>query len=202
MSFKRGKVVMLPTNEKALLSLWGKWLFNGTDSNREPKPINQHLYITSDDKIKKDDDVLFVKYGTIHKAVHDNHFEFIKGDCKKIIATTDSSLTTGKGLDSFSGKPDTLPQPSQSFIEKYVEKYNKGNIITDVLVEYGFTINKSLGHFNQYREYFLKVNPKDNTITIKKVKNSWNKEELYNEIKNNFTCKNQITFLNSFVEYL
>jgi hypothetical protein len=25
-----------------------------------------------------------------------------------------------------------LPQPSQSFIEKFVEEYNKGNVITEV----------------------------------------------------------------------
>lgn len=50
--FKTGKVVMLPSKEKAPLELWGKWLFNGNDgeqSNREPKTIYQHLYITSND---------------------------------------------------------------------------------------------------------------------------------------------------------
>ena len=29
----------------------------------------------------------------------------------------------------------------------------------------------------------LKVNPKDNTITIKKVKDSWNREEILNDIE-------------------
>jgi len=31
---------------------------------------------------------------------------------------------------------------------------------------------------NQEKRYRLRVNPKDNTITIKRVKESWNREEV------------------------
>ena len=83
---------------------------------------------------------------------------------EKIIATTDISLV----------KEYNLPQPSQQFIQKYIEEYNKGNIITDVLVEYEYLLDDRavLPYWN------LKVNTKDNTITIKKLKETYNKEEL------------------------
>ena len=79
-------------------------------------------------------------------------------------------------------EPNILPQPSQQFIEKYIESYNKGEIITDVLVEYDevYDINHYTENFNYNTislkeekinfRYNLKVNPKDNTITINLVK--------------------------------
>jgi hypothetical protein len=59
---------------------------------RHPTNIAKHIYITSDEEIQDGDWVFFVKYKTIHKAVHDNHFEMCNGDCKKIILTTDQDL--------------------------------------------------------------------------------------------------------------
>ena len=68
--------------------------------------------------------------------------------CKKVISTTDSSLIidepiTGKdisyGIASYVKEKDTyyksLPQPSKEFIQSYIESYNNGNVIEDVLVE-------------------------------------------------------------------
>lgn len=68
---------------------------------------------------------------------------------KKIIATTDSSLklkehcTCSESEAIYCGYPkieglcqQLLPQLSQSFIEKYVEEYNNGNCIEEILVEY------------------------------------------------------------------
>jgi hypothetical protein len=72
---------------------------------------------------------------------------------------------------------EKLPQPSQQFIEKYIECYNKDEIITDVLVEYNSS-NDSLDYGGVYIPSSLKINPKDNTITIKKLKESWTREEV------------------------
>ena len=71
----------------------------------------------------------------------------------------------------------TIPKPSDSFISKYIEEYNKGNIITDLLVEYEEGKSYS-GNEGLIIKEWLKINPKDNTITIKKAKDSWNKEEV------------------------
>ena len=92
---------------------------------------------------------------------------------REVLATTDETLY----LTFNNGKTDlkfVLPKPSNSFISKYIEEYNKGNIITNVLVEYNYFLddNSVLPYWN------LKVNPKDNTITIKKLKEVYTKEEL------------------------
>ena len=208
--FKRAKVVMLPTNEKStnIVKIL-KNIISYTTSKNIPVATYQHLYITSNDEIKDGD-------WCIHTV--DNNFIFritnsyiknnpnYKDYCEKIIATTDK-LPIESYQGHFEGKYCTnyLPQPSQAFIEKYVEEYNKGNIITDVMVKYERKTNSSLGYkeycyltqdntalntignfvkgnkydFDNYEiEEYLKVNPKDNTITIKKVKDSWNREEV------------------------
>ena len=140
-SFKNAKVVMLPTNEtKGDFSkeriypclLKYSWMFDEnetgkliySDSNIRTPTQLQHLYIISDDEIKENNTHFYNPHsGQLH--ISGNHTDYIainKNGCKKIIATTDVSLG--------------LPQPSQQFIEKYIEEYNKDNIITDVLVEY------------------------------------------------------------------
>ena len=137
-----------------------------------------NLYIISDDEIKENNTHFYNPHsGQLH--ISGNHTDYIainKNGCKKIIATTDVSLG--------------LPQPSQQFIQKYVEEYNKGNIITDVLIEYELISNEE--YFGNtvnpdndvpYFDEKLKINPKDNTITIKKVKDSWNREEILNDIE-------------------
>ena len=82
---------------------------------------------------------------------------------EKIIATTDISLV----------KEYNLPQPSQQFIQKYIEEYNRGNIITDVLVEYELISNEEyfLNTINPdddvpYFDENLKINPKNNSLNI------------------------------------
>ena len=133
------------------------WLYNNTvtiDNLKQYTTLNssftdwykafepQHLYIISDDEIKEDDwfigDNISIKQCTLNNGGNIN----FKGgwysgstNCKKIIATTDTSLnyeTPFYGMDA----DNNFPTPSQQFITKYIEEYNKGNIIADVLVEY------------------------------------------------------------------
>jgi hypothetical protein len=195
MSFKKTKVVMLPTNEKAILGFLtqkGKERAHLVHFDRPMPNIldseNQHLYFLSDEEIKVGD------WG-ISKLNEIVQFKknYESTLYKKIIATTDKSLFingfigytyTGGKSAAFSHK--NLPQPSQSFIEKFVEEYNEGNVITEVLVEYEegkYNLDelrerhlKGLPHSYDYCN--LKINPKDNTITIRKVKDSWNREEV------------------------
>ena len=238
-TFKKAKVVMLPTNEKVintkeyqlLLSnslFWTSkieierytegWFFLNNSSKHNSCAItipnvdifkHQHLYITSDDEIKEGD-WYFDGTDFIHKkSKHNNTLVDGNKQAKKIIATTDTSLL----IDTYINQGDTvkgdliikrgsdyttelrgkinLPQPSQQFIQKYIEEYNRGNIITDVLVEYleNYTLeyyesaieNKRLAQKTNIKET-LKVNPKDNTITIKKAKDSYTREEVENLI--------------------
>jgi hypothetical protein len=175
--FKKHKVVMLPTekaenclirNESGNKSLWKnnpKGHYFTQEYLKSVPATSHHLYILSDDEIKEGDWYIDT-YSAIPLKASENHINK-HSTSKKIIATTDESLKWY--MIGF------LPQPSQSFIEKYIEEYNKGNVITDVLVEYEDAdfdyINTRLQGKPMVKPV-VKVNPKDNTITIKKVKDS------------------------------
>lgn len=130
-----------------------------------------HLYFLSDDEIKKGD--WYELDGEIFQMKRDI---WTDNGGRKIIATTNKSLTIQGNIEGFCGNKlwKSLPQPSESFIELYFEKYNMCNIITEVMVEYW-------AHTEEDIQY--KVNPKDNTITIKKVKDNYTREEVVNLVK-------------------
>ena len=91
---------------------------------------------------------------------------------------------------------DYLPQPSLGFLNEYVAYYNAGTPIKEIMVEYEadlsntpYTSTKMNNALKALKESSnigckLKVNPKDNTITIRKVKDSWSREELHEIIAN------------------
>ena len=202
--FKRCQVVMLPTNEKALNSI----LLNPSTNKIElskgylAKEYQKagyntfYLYIISDEEIQIDDWAChkndkyrkeFPNDKDLIIQCNKSNKESIQEHWRKILATTDtlSILIDDNCLakESPIGKLyDYLPQPSQSFIEKFVEEYNKGNIINDVLVE--FEPDGSEQQMYQDRlgdEFVTSWKPKvsrDNTITIRKVKDTWSKEEV------------------------
>ena len=144
------------------------------------KNKNGHLYALSNDEIKLFDWVYNNKENIVEQINSKTQLIFVLEEnkenqtFKKIIATTDKTLSQTSRTE--------IPQPSQQFIQKFVEEYNKGNVITDVLVEYEYLLddNGVIPYWN------LKVNPKDNTITIKKVKNSYSREEVIELCKQAF----------------
>lgn len=199
--FKRAQVIMLPINNHSSLYLNNKnYLIQrptlGVSVNNSY--TNQNLHIVSDDEIKEKsllntDDYYYVKnhYNEWYIGKFNGEsFDFINNQgnfnsnlfiAKKIIATTDTSLEIEilEGPPQFSCeaiRTEELPQPSQQFIEKYIESYNKGQIINDILVEYELVEDASQSIDRTDNVWILKVNPKDNTITIKKYQ-----EKLYNK---------------------
>jgi len=197
---KSAQVVMLPTNEKANLLLTGRndLYYSSKLSDfllKEDIDTFQHLYILSDEEIKEGDYHVAIR---IVKTNGDKAIAFTDqeqldaiaeiGGAKKIIATTDNTVKFPERFPSFV----TLPQIPQSFIEKFVEEYNKGNVITEVMVEY-----KSIGAYANPKydsDYQLKINP-DNTIDISMPKDSWSREEvttllysLNRDKEGNFDC--------------
>ena len=143
-------IVMLPTKNKTLL-------YTKSNGSLATMPLdsigsNQHLYIISNDKLEKND-WCWIKnhYGEEYVAIFNGKsFDIInnggnfspidyKNCAKKIIATT-NILKTGEiyhpqFIIDKSVIEYTLPQIPQSFIEHYITEYNKGNIISKVLVE-------------------------------------------------------------------
>jgi len=207
-TLKRAQVVMLPTDKKyngIIVKDDNKLELIYNNSHEHEDYIPQHLYITSDDKIKEGDWIICVG-ADYDQNEKNNTYKILKYTSEelgisKIIATTDTSLKLvcqkcddTKELDTGmfgiidcdrcyyknENKHLQLPQPSQQFIEKFIFCYNLGEIITDVLVEYEkiqWNLDKQ-GSLRQEPEFKLKINPKDNTITIKKLKDSWNREEV------------------------
>ena len=204
-TFKKAKVVMLSTNEPSKIGNLATYQKRSLAKviKEGINPIGStvqfwNLYIISDDEIKENNTHFYNPYsGQLH--ISGNHTDYIainKNGCKKIIATTDGSLyreesctgyTETRSRTFYSKKP--LPKPSQQFIQKYIKEYNKGNVITDILIEYEEWCNcngsiKMRKHLRttkcdkciEWEE--LKINPKDNTITIKKVKDSYSREEV------------------------
>jgi hypothetical protein len=197
---KKQKVVLLPTNEKAENCLWmgtakDSILLNklsiGFPYGKETHSLKPYyLYVLSDDKIEQNDWVFDSRDNTIYQiklSLDGANVIF------KVIATTDSSLQIKKEsrkighLTFHNVYVDGLPKPSQSFINKYIEKYNKGEIINEIMVEYEEEKYRpgvvdcgsdDLWDSGYNEPDVLKVNSKDNTITIKAVKESWNRAEV------------------------
>lgn len=169
----------------------------------------QHLYFLSDEEIKEGDWFLTddrlniyenngIPIWELHKCTSITN-KWIKADnddsigynpnwSKKINASTDKSLN--------------LPEPSPSFIQKFIEEWNKGNKITEVMVEYEKLY--SYEATDQFDEVgFCGIKPKidkNNQITITKVKDSWSKEEVAKQISDfakEFSFKNNLEFKSS-----
>lgn len=168
---------------------------NHFHSNSNP----QHLYFLSDEEVKEND--WFIMNGCILrqcKQINNNLIASIedttggqhyKDVCEKVIASTDESINIEKDVLSinqgrfwnhYPTEKRILPQPSKSFLEVFVREYNKGNIIRWVNVEHeDEIITESTTHDGNPASKFvgienrLKINPKDNTITIKPIKDSF-----------------------------
>lgn len=181
-------------SERKALTMLGKDLFNPFTNKI------QHLYIVSDDEIKEGDFIIYANsilkilnvnsVGCLVK-MSDGEFRIVKSHCKKIIATTDQSLTIeGKAPSGDIAWRFPFPKLSQSFIQKYITEYNKGNIIVDIMVEYECLVSEQIKLIDVSKsisedlseskciESKLKINPKDNTITISKAKDNYSISEV------------------------
>lgn len=140
--YKKHQVVMLATEGESKLNLHTETglLRIGDDVKSLNKTaVNQNLFILSDEPAQVGEWVIDLGVNVMFQCKSSN---FQRDGCSKVIATTDSSLG--------------LPRPSDAFVQKFVEEYNKGNVITEVLVE------------------------PDNTITIKPVIETW--DDIYSKI--------------------
>lgn len=171
---KTHKVVMLPT-EKAELGFNNKGeLVTGDTilwSNDAHKA--QHLYIISDDEIKKGDWFINEQYFLEEKvelAIWQHNGKIIpNSNPKKIVATTDKSLTISK--DGFEGKNWLLNQIHESFINTFIKNYNNGTPITKVNLEMELIPNPNYtgSGDNIILGYKIKTRP-DNTVIIHQSK--------------------------------
>ena len=156
---KKAQVIMLPTENKS--SIWShkgrRLYYNQNNPNDVDDEIRYNIYIISDDEIKEGD--YFLADNRLSQSSNSGKPNWIVCKCtqvkntwkycneipneghngdwsKKIIATTDTSIKIFAGKGDICDLYYNLPQPSQQFIEKYIEEYNKGEIIESIMVEY------------------------------------------------------------------
>jgi len=184
------KIHMLPTEDKTDIHETKHGRLYYQQASFDPV-IYQHLYFTSDEKIRKDDWFIHSSHGTttLLKAKQINLKEIIDNEgktcwveySKKIVATTDKSLKTSLNTHSelHSKGIYTLPQIPQQFIEDYC----KVGGIDEVLLEYEGkfcwvckdTIVNNIhceGH-----ELQLKLDS-NNYVTTYPIKDSWSRDEV------------------------
>lgn len=125
----------------------------------------QYLYFLSTDKICEGDWYYEQENNRILQCKSNIQSDCVTNweDCSKIIASTDTFLN--------------LPKPSDSFLQVYIDTYNKGEKIEECLIEYEEFIEPVQdGDWNKYTDYKLKITKGE--ITIRKVKDSWSRKEV------------------------
>lgn len=138
---KTFKIIMLPTEQKSNFAC-------GLQPNgviKECTTLNalgigkpQHIYIISDEKIKEGDWYYDILGNTIYKCQSKGEEICIFKNytkCKKIVATTDISLSPNKLYPMVQNNNTILPQLSESLITDYIKSYNEGHPITEVDLE-------------------------------------------------------------------
>lgn len=150
-------------------------------TNAQSKAIFYELYILSDEPIKVVDYVL-ANYEFNNKSIEqvyhttpkglmiDIGYQLMANRCKKVIASTDTSLG--------------LSQLSEGFIQKYIKRYNEGNPITHVMVEY--EEEQIFKYGEKIRSEFTLKLDKQNCISIFPVKDSWTRGEVIALLKEVF----------------
>lgn len=187
---KKCKVVMLSTYkaEKGCLRLYkGKstklYLAKTYLTQSYLKSIQEtskHLYILSDDTIQEGDyviDSMGEVFGPYEKG------DIIGKEAKKIIATTDISLR--------------LPRIPQSFINEYIIKYNKGDQVKKVMVQY----HNNLSDPNRLTDFDVPW-AKDNIIIINLIKTTFDRDDILHAFTSGHNkAKMGLTHSDALLEY-
>lgn len=197
---KLHKIVMLNCNnsDKCIITYKDKILIQAKAGNKDAfkyeiiengniQPIE--LYILSDGEIEEGDWYLvFDIHGKCElpkKADYNKTNEFslkpYSDYCKKIIAITDKSLRYKSNTDRTTKLPldFNVPQIPKQFIDYYINEYNKGNIITEVEIDYKNNNSDygDVGYLGK-KQFTLLIN-KDNTINISVPSNKmYSREEV------------------------
>lgn len=167
------KVIMLATNEVNAKNQICKFDYGlaiaGTDADLGYPA--QHLYFISNKEVQVGDWYIaerntgkkLSKCCNKHEGMiisEHGYYPYDIEECKKVVATTDTSLN--------------IPLIPQSFVEKYVKK---NGVIDEVMIEMVQCFS-----FRKVRNS-PKIR-KDNTVIVSKVKNTWTRDEVIDLLNN------------------
>ncbi len=193
---KKCEIEMLSTREKApLVLLTDRKLIDQNSIMGFIDGMNQHLYVTSDDKITKGDNVYdmfatrIFKVDNVQDAEVYNKSEYFK----KVVISTDKNLG--------------LPTLSRGFILQFIKNHNQGSPIYELLVRYNDveicesttnydynniyvngecvdTLNhESVDAINNVVSEFTKPHENNGVASIKKMRTNFSRQEVYNLLK-------------------
>lgn len=205
-TFKKSQVVMLSTYKEkaALYTNKDKKVFSIEPQSYKDK---YNLHIFNDEPIEIGDWVIkFINKepSFIEQVLKiEENFLYHKHSIgcdrvynyKKIIASTESLP-----INSEDTKFKFLAKPTQSFLEKYIIEFNKGKVIYNILINYK---KKYIGRNENEHPFdswickdILKINPKDNTVTIKKAKENYTRDEVISIIKKIYNNGEKVNMYN------
>lgn len=203
---KKRQVVMVPTDKKVTDKPFSVGITLCNDGKlRIGNPVGtsesrQELYILSDENLEVCDwcydsiNKIIIQFNNTTACILANNQKekYNNKSFFKIIATTDKSLEICQNIKSeYCNNSEiigcNLPQPSQSFITKFIDEWNKGNKITEVMVEFEEIetedyLDITVDMYDEDIEYQLKID-KNNEITITMVKDNYSIEEIINDIE-------------------
>jgi hypothetical protein len=229
------QVLMLSTNQKALpgqivdrgSKIGGDQLFIMTEDNFrswENNVVNphkgSHLYFVSTIEPKVGDWVYVncseVEVQEIRQITGYYNEQFLFDDksqihidyCKKIEATTDTSIAIkkdilsinqGRFINHYPTEKRVLPQISESFIQAYIKAYNEGNPITEVNLEMVLVHDLRTG--DKSKEFSERIKTrKDNTVIIHPAK-MYSRSEVIHLIEQfNLEMPNEYQTLESWIK--
>lgn len=186
--FEKAYVVLLPVKHETSVFLVGNQLYNyhKPQEGNGKNTINQAFYFFNDEKLEDGD----WGYSTITQSINKiNNAKIAKGlGYKKIFATTNEKIEIEikPCMLAPCGADMQYPQPSKSWINMFTEAYNKGKIISEVLVE----LKSSDLHFFWDN---LRIDPIEGCIIIKD-----NEQKVITNLFKPFNEKGDTTFFGIF----
>jgi hypothetical protein len=148
------KILLLSAKESNIFLHENQLLYRTDKIDKDFLKGKEHnLYVITDEGVKEGD------FFYTPKEVSTNGKELIEQlskdcstfeGCKKIIATTDKTLTdiipvieNSRIVNIFH---KYLPSPSIEFVHEYIKSYNKNDKIVDVMVEYTYNVVSNFDH--------------------------------------------------------
>ena len=195
-TYRYSKIVMLETEDRSNIFLNKRteklnYFLKGNNPNNAN---HQHLYFLSTDKIYEGDWFIYKETfldGTVKTKEQFNNAKWVIKQCEKNEYSYIDRAINGKnsqngllGIFKIISSTDlslNLPKPSDSFLQVYIDAYNKGEKIEECLVEYeeenvpicSSNVCETIKTFKS-----TKLKTTKGEITIRKVKDSWNREEI------------------------
>jgi hypothetical protein len=214
--YKEAKILALTTNEKLTDSalfirthdVFGRYINSANLEYSLNQTYINNIQLINDRKAATnclDKYIFYNLYIVSNDKVNDFDWVYDKGNNRviQLQISKDTNISNYvKVIASNDPQLKNLPIINNDFINEYVNEYNQNNKLETVLVKY----EKGLNGERCNMEFFERptINKKDNSITIKRIKENYSKEEVKDLIlkfaTKVFSEKFEILDINNWIE--